>query len=106
MDAMASTPRREPELHSDHGLVSSCAVDVAANGPPQYRVRKKFVAKKNNSRWTAQILAESYESGEQGLGGCSAGSVRFPKRAAWLEGFKTILFRSLRRLTAPHYGSL
>jgi hypothetical protein len=40
-------------------------------------VRKKSVAKKNNSRWTAaqkaQILAESYESGEQCLGGCSAG---------------------------------
>jgi hypothetical protein len=77
MDAMASTPKKEPEPHSNHGLVSSCAVDVAANGPPQYRVRKKSVAKKNNSRWTAaqkaQILAEGYESGEQGLGGCSAG---------------------------------
>jgi hypothetical protein len=46
MDAMASTPKKEPELHSDHGLVSSCAVDVAANGPSQYRVRKKSVAKK------------------------------------------------------------
>jgi hypothetical protein len=83
---------------------------VAANGPPQYRVRKKSVAKKKTSSWSAeqkaQILAESYESGEQGLGGCSASSVRFPERAAWLEGFKTILFRSLKRLSAPHYGGL
>jgi hypothetical protein len=77
MDAMASTPKKEPEPHSNHGLVSSCTVDVPANGQPQYRVRKKSVPKKNNSRWTsaqkAQILAESYKSGEQGLGGCSAG---------------------------------
>ena len=35
------------------------------------------------------------------------GSVRFPKRAAWLEGFKTILFRSLsdyRRRITPAYS--